>query len=122
MKEVREDRGNVTVLGLAISIVLLAIGFLGIVQVQATLVSHRVQSAADLSALAGAQSLGDPCDAAVEVATANKVEIIACGSERGDISVIVEADAPSLVAALFRRFDIPIGRVSATAKAGPAEL
>ena len=122
MKEVREDRGNITVLGLAISIVLLAIGFLGIVQVQATLVSHRVQSAADLSALAGAQSLGDPCDAAIEVATANSVELIACDLESEDISVVVEANAPSLIAALFRRFDIPIGRVSATAKAGPAGL
>jgi hypothetical protein len=39
-----------------------------------------------------------------------------------DISVVVEANAPSLIAALFRRFDIPIGRVSATAKAGPAGL
>jgi secretion/DNA translocation related TadE-like protein len=122
VKEVREDRGNVTVLGLAISIVVLAIGFIGIVQVEATLASHRVQSAADLSALAGAQSLGDPCDAAIAIAKANSVELVACDSESEDISVVVEANAPSLIAALFRRFDLPIGRVSATAKAGPAGL
>ncbi|CAB4664859.1 unannotated protein [freshwater metagenome] len=121
MKEVFiDDHGNVTVLGLAISIVILAIGFIGIAQVQATLTSHRVQSAADLSALAGAQSLGDPCSAAVAVATANSVELTACESVSGDISVIVEANPPSLVAALFRRFDIPIGRVMASAKAGPS--
>ena len=115
----QDDRGNATVLGLAVSAIVFAIGFIGVVQVQATLASHSVQSAADLSALAGAQTLGDPCFGAQQMAQANNVQLIACESDGSDVSVEVETNAPSLVAMLFDRFGLPIGKVTATAKAGP---
>jgi len=114
-----DDRGSATVLGLVASFVVLSVGFIGIVQVQATLASHSVQSAADLSALAGAQALADSCGAANQMAVANNVDLIACEIAAGDVSVVVEARTPSLVAELLNRFGLPIGKVVATAKAGP---
>lgn len=115
-----DERGSATVLGLAISTVLLAIGFIAVTQVQATLASHGAQSAADLSALAGAQTLGDPCSAADHMANANHVRLASCEVQGTDVSVVVEGPAPSLVAVLFTRFGLPLGRVIATAVAGPA--
>ena len=117
---IARDRGSATVLGLAMSIVLLAVGFIAVTQVQATLASHGAQSSADLSALAGAQTLGDPCSAADQMAKANHVLLTTCEMKGTDISVSVEGPAPSLVAALFHRVGLPIGRVTATAVAGPA--
>jgi secretion/DNA translocation related TadE-like protein len=117
-----DDRGNATVLALVASIVVLAVGFIAVVQVQATLASHSVQSAADFSALAGAQALGDSCDAAQQMAVANSVELTSCQFVAGDVSVVVESNAPSLVAALLSRFGLPIGKVVATATAGPPGL
>lgn len=115
-----EDRGSATVLGLALSVVVLAIGFIAMVQVQATLASHGAQSAADLSALAGAQTLGDPCAAADRMANTNHVRLITCEVQGADVAISVEGPSPSLVAALFIRFGLPIGRVVATAVAGPS--
>lgn len=71
----------------------------------------RADTAADLSALAGADALaagsGDPCAVAAEVASRNDAVLSSCERRDWDILVQVSTEAPG------------IGSVSATARAGP---
>lgn len=117
-----DDRGSGTVLGIALIGVISLLGFVGVAQVQATLLSHTVQGAADLSAIAGAQALADPCARAESIAQSNLVKLTRCSVAGGDVSVEVEAATPSLVAQLFDRFGISVNNVRAVATAGPPDF
>jgi secretion/DNA translocation related TadE-like protein len=110
-----KDRGSATLFAVAVIGLLVLVGAaLGVVA--AMVHAHRVaQSAADLSALAGAQARGrarDPCAAASVVATANGAVLESCAVEGLDVRVQVTVTGPHWLA---QHHDL-----SAQARAGPA--
>ncbi len=112
------DRGSATILAVALSAALLCSGVLGLAVVQAAVVMSRAQAAADLAALAGAQSAGDKCGASAEVARANGASVTRCRAEGVDVVVEVTIPAPPLVERIARLVGRPPGMVSAQARAG----
>jgi secretion/DNA translocation related TadE-like protein len=116
------DAGSGTVLGIALIGVISLLGLVGVAQVQATLMSHAVQGAADLSAIAGAQAFTDPCASAESIALKNQVKLTGCVVDGGDVSVEVEGATPSLVSKLLNQFGISVRNVSAVATAGPPDF
>lgn len=111
----RGDRGAATVLVLALTGLLLLVGA-ALAVVAAVFVAHReAQAAADLAALAGAQSVAtgaDPCGAADAVATANRAALTACVVDAREVRVRVVVDGP--------RWLGQHGDLAAEARAGPA--
>ncbi len=116
------DTGSGTVLGIALIAVISLLGLLGTAQAQAILLSHTVQGAADLSAIAGAQALADPCARAESIAQSNGVKLTRCSVNGLDVSVEVEAAVPSLTHKLLDRFGISVNNVRAEATAGPPDF
>ena len=93
----RGEDGAATVLAVTCLAVLLLLGAaLGVVAAMVT--AHRTaQGAADLAALAAAESLGrgrDPCAAAARVAAGNGASVVACSVAGRDVLVEVEAPGP----------------------------
>ena len=90
------ERGAATVLVVALAGLLLLIGA-AVTGVTAVVVTHRAaQSAADLSALAGAQATvrgEDGCAAADAIARDNEAELIDCQVLAGDVLVQVHRTA-----------------------------
>lgn len=110
----RDDRGAATVLALAlvallVTVAVAAVGVAGIV------VTHRrAQAAADLAALAGAQSLGrgkDGCAVAARVARANGGRLDSCQPAGMEVTVEVSVAGPRLLGAA--------PRMHGRARAGP---
>jgi secretion/DNA translocation related TadE-like protein len=110
----RDQRGSATLLAVTFLGVLLLLGAaLGVVA--AMVWSHRVaQSAADLSALAGATQLqqgADACGAASGVAADNGADLVSCVVQGREVVVAVTVAGPRW---LGQRGDL-----SARARAGP---
>lgn len=110
-----EERGSATLFAVAVIGVLVLVGAaLGVVA--AMVHAHRVaQSAADLSALAGAEAQArgrDPCAAAAAVAGANAAVLDSCVVDAPDVRVQVTVTGPRW---LGQHHDL-----SAQARAGPA--
>ena len=105
------ELGSATVLALAGVMVCLTIAGIWLAAGRAALARQRAETAADLAALAGAQSLAlaaaAPCAAAGAAAAANSGRLLACSIAGDDVRVVVSVSAP--VAA------------QATAHAGPQE-
>jgi len=116
------EKGSGTILGIALIGVIWMLGFVAVAQAQATLLSHSVQGAADLSAIAGAQALADPCAHAESIASSNRVTLTRCFIDGEDVSVEVKAATPTLVAKLLNRFGIAVENVHAVATAGPPDF
>ncbi|CAB4912562.1 MAG: hypothetical protein F2806_08690 [Actinobacteria bacterium] len=116
------EKGSGTVLGIALIGVISMLGFVAVAQAQATLLSHSVQGAADLSAIAGAQSFSDPCARAESIASLNRVRLTRCFVDGADVSVEVEAATPTLVSKLLNRFGMTVNNVRAVATAGPPDF
>jgi secretion/DNA translocation related TadE-like protein len=112
---VRNDRGVGTVLGLAMT-GLLVVFTLICAAVASLVVTHRAaQSAADLAALAGAGSISagrDPCTSAAGIALRNDAELTACSVSGYTVTVEVTARTPRL---FWTRYDL-----RARSRAGPA--
>jgi secretion/DNA translocation related TadE-like protein len=91
------ERGAATLLAVSFLGVLLLVGS-ALAVVSAMVVAHRTaQSAADLSALAGASAAGrgtDPCAAASAVATRNGAHLEGCTVDGRDVSVEVVVPGP----------------------------
>jgi len=110
----RDQRGAATLLAVALLAVLLLVGAaLGVVA--AMVWAHRTaQSAADLSALAGATGLqegADACAAAGRIAAANHADLTSCRVQGEEVVVEVGVGGPRW---LGQRADL-----SARARAGP---
>jgi secretion/DNA translocation related TadE-like protein len=110
----RDQRGAASLLVVALMAVLLLVGAaLGVVA--AMVWAHRVaQSAADLSALAGATGLqegADACAAAARIADANDAGLASCLVQGEEVVVEVEVAGPRW---LGQHADL-----SARARAGP---
>jgi secretion/DNA translocation related TadE-like protein len=114
--EPARDCGSATVWALAIAVAVLALTWAALLVVGAIAARHRVESAADLAALAGAAALrdgGDGCGAATAIAVANGAAMTSC--EAGsDASITVTVTLP-LPPTLIRWAG---HQVDATARAG----
>lgn len=110
----RGERGAVSVLVVALAGMLLTVGA-ALAVVAAILVAHRTaQSAADLSALAAAQTLadgGDACAVADSVAAANGAAVTSCAVTAREVRVAVLVEGP--------RWLGQQGDLAAEARAGP---
>ena len=95
-----DESGTATVLALSLASVLMLVGLAGAWTAGVVVSLRRAQSAADLSALAGAQAAqrGLPaCVAAGATAVANGVTLATCVASDTDIWVSVAVPGPSLV-------------------------
>ena len=110
------DRGSGSTFTAALVLILVSIGTLGFGLVQAQLVAGRTQTAADLAALAGAR--GGGCERAGAVARANGAQLVDCYGEGGDLVVVVQSPAPTLVSRVAAFVEHGTDRVWATARAG----
>lgn len=80
----RSDRGSATIWVLGLGAVILAAAMTTVVRGSAVLARHRLERAADLSALAAAQQIGhagQPCAAASRIATANAATLVSCAAQ-----------------------------------------
>jgi secretion/DNA translocation related TadE-like protein len=102
----RDDRGSATVLALAGMSFLAFGGFIGLAVAQQAIVRQQLATAADLTAIAAAQSLGEPCVSAQTVARMHEVRLITCTMIDADWQVEVGGQ-PGLLTQRFMRF---IGR------------
>ena len=100
MRAGRDERGAGTVLGLTMAAVVLFVA-LAVAGATAVVTTHRVaQSAADLSALAGATALqqgDDACSQAGKVARANRAALRSCAIEGWTVSVSVTASGATVL-------------------------
>lgn len=77
----RSDRGSATIWVLGLGAVILAVAMLTVLRGSAVLARHRLERAADLTALAAAQQIGragQPCAAASRIAAANTATLVSC--------------------------------------------
>ncbi|MFZ3451946.1 Rv3654c family TadE-like protein [Arthrobacter sp. 7Tela_A1] len=91
-----EGAGTVLVLAIVLGLIAVIVGVL--LLVQATVGAARAGTAADLAALAGADTLrglrtGDPCTVAGEVAGRNASELASCTTDLGDQTVTVHVQS-----------------------------
>jgi secretion/DNA translocation related TadE-like protein len=103
---VSDDRGSASVFALLVIPVLCLAAFGLLAFAQQALIRQQLRTAADLSALAAAQALDDPCQRAQHIAEAHRVSLLACASVGGDWTVEVSAPQPPVMrrmAALFGR-------------------
>jgi secretion/DNA translocation related TadE-like protein len=109
----RED-GVATVWAITWIFVCLTIGWVGVVVAAVVAAQHRLDAAADLSALSAAAELQrgrDACGAAVDIARDNAVGIARCRVDGDDVVVTVA-----------RTLSLPFGlqgSLTSTARAGP---
>lgn len=126
----RTDRGSATLWMLGLATLISAISMVAVVRGSAVLYRHRLEAAADLSALAGAAEIGrsaqDPCQAAARIADANGVRLDHCTTEldiagrSGTVAVELSAlvDLP-LVGNRIIQARARAGRVKSTALRDP---
>ena len=118
MTGVRGERGSAMVLAIALLAVIALIGLVALAQVQLLQRKHALQGAADLSAIAAAQSAGDACAQAQRIASANGAVVSACRLDGLDALVELQAEPPSILAVLADRFGLTLGPLQAQARAG----
>jgi secretion/DNA translocation related TadE-like protein len=98
----RDERGSATVLALAGMSVLAFGGFFGLAVAQQALARQQLATAADLTALAAAQSLGEPCVSAQAVANVHEVRLISCSMVGADWRVEVGGQPGIMTQRLLR--------------------
>lgn len=118
----RSDTGSGTVLVLAVVAVLALMAMTTILVGQLIIDRLRADTAADLAALAGANTIakGEACTAAAHIAAENGATLESCRTQGSDVSVEVSVSLSPLAARVFRIANSGDGRVAATARAGPA--
>lgn len=108
-------------LALAVLVVVSFGAVIGFAKAQTFIASRQAAGAADLAALAAAQSDGHTCARAESVAAANGVSLVECRIDGFDAFVRVEMPAPWLVVRLLDSFGFPAPMVGASARAGQPE-
>ena len=121
MKVMRADRGSATIWSLALTFMLLLGGFVTMATGQVAVARQQVSTAMDLAALAGAQSLSQPCDQAQFVAQANGAQLNTCYLDHGDVVVSGTVPAPGVLQQLLGFVGQPLAGIGATARAGQPE-
>jgi secretion/DNA translocation related TadE-like protein len=110
-----DEHGVATVLAIGWIVVLMTVGWVGMLAAAVAAAQHHADGAADLAALSAARAVpsgGDGgCVAAARIARANAVTLSRCQPDGLDVLVIVSDDV-----------DLPWdigGEITATARAGP---
>lgn len=102
----RDDRGSATVLVLAGVLACCVAGGLWMTGGRAALARQRAETAADLAALAGAQSLArfdaTACGAASAAAEANDGHLVSCSIAGDAVTVVVSVSRPMPARAVAR--------------------
>jgi secretion/DNA translocation related TadE-like protein len=119
MTPMRRDEGVAIVWALALVSVLVVTGLLGAAVGERAIERQGAAAAADVAALAAAQSSGDPCGHARASAAANDVQLVSCTLEDGDVVVRVTRPASSMVRRLLALVGKAPADVMAVARAGP---
>jgi secretion/DNA translocation related TadE-like protein len=113
----RSDSGIATLWGLAIIGILLLFAAVAAGVVSLIGARHQAETAADLAALAGAQTVaygdGDPCQVASWVAVANRGRLTRCAVDGDSVEVRVEVESPRLLGQTWT--------LTGRARAGPAD-
>jgi secretion/DNA translocation related TadE-like protein len=113
----RSESGIATLWGLAIIGILLLFAAVSAGVVSLIGARHQAETAADLAALAGAQSAadgnGDPCQVASRVAVANRGRLVRCAVDGDIVEVRVEVESPRLLGHTWT--------LTGRARAGPAD-
>jgi secretion/DNA translocation related TadE-like protein len=115
----RDDRGAAMVLALALLPLILLAAFVALALGQQAVARQQAAAAADITALGAAQTDGDPCTVAQQLAGANHVSLVACAVDGTDMVVRVSRPAPPLVVRLFAMVGTPAPDVVGVARAGP---
>ena len=109
------ERGSATLMTVSVIGLLLTLGA-GLGVATALFVDHRVaQAAADLAALAAADTAGTggvPCAVAADIAEANRARLVDCAVNEREVRVTVVVEGP--------RWLGQTGDLTAQARAGPA--
>lgn len=121
MKGLARDEGVATVAALGLVSVLLVAAFVAVVVGQQASARGQLSSAADIAALAAAQSLDDPCQAAAESAAANAVTLAECRVEGLDVVLTVTRPAAPLTVRLLGWLGHAARDLVAVARAGPPD-
>jgi secretion/DNA translocation related TadE-like protein len=104
---IAEDRGSATVLVLGFAAMVVGLALIGTARTTAVLARHRLERAADLTALAAADQIGrsgDVCSAAARIAAANHANLSDCtvsldaSGRSGTVSIAVEQTVQLLFA------------------------
>jgi secretion/DNA translocation related TadE-like protein len=115
----RDDRGAAMVLALALLPLILLAAFVALALGQQAVARQQAAAAADVAALGAAQTDGDPCTVARQLAGANHVALVSCAIDGGDVVVRVSRPAPPLVVRLFGMVGTAAPDVVGAARAGP---
>lgn len=113
----QSESGIATLWGLAIIGILLLFAAVSAGVVSLIGARHQAEAAADLAALAGAQSIADgtddPCQVADRVAVANRGRLVRCTVYDDIVEVRVEIESPRLLGRAWT--------LTGRARAGPAD-
>ncbi len=119
----QKDRGAATILGVAIIVVCLIGGLIGVGLGELAAARAHIASAADLAALAGASHVLDgtdgACKAAIGTAQRNGAALTSCTVEGSDVVVALRIPAPRIVRAVARMAHAQAPALRAGARAGP---
>jgi secretion/DNA translocation related TadE-like protein len=118
MRGLAADEGAATIWSLALVNLLLLVGLVTAGIAGQAVTRQRAAAVADIAALAGAQSLSDPCAAAGGSAAANGMELATCASDGIDVVVDVRVAAPAIVARLLAFLGREAQPITARARAG----
>jgi secretion/DNA translocation related TadE-like protein len=104
---------------LALVFVMSVVALLGAAVGERSIERQRAAAAADVAALAAAESPGDPCGRALRWATVNQARLVECRVTDGDIVVRVSRPPSALVRHLFSLLGRSPTDVIGVARAGP---
>lgn len=112
----RNEVGSATVHGIALIGLLTVVALICVCAASIFATNRKSQSAADLSALAGAGAVGagrDGCAAAHQVASRNQAAVTSCRVDGWVVSVAVQMPTPRLFGTTYQ--------MRARARAGPVD-
>ena len=119
MKGASREEGAAVVVALALMAVVMVAAFMALVVAQQASVREQLGSAADVAALAGAQAIADPCEAAGQIAVANAVTLADCRAEGTDIVITVTRPPAPLTIRLLGWLGHDARDLEVVARAGP---
>lgn len=114
----RGERGSATVLAVGLMAVLMCVGVVLLAIGQLAAIAEQVRAGADLAALAGAQSTGDACSRADELARANGLTLVDCAVDGTDVVATVQAQPPTFVQRVARLLGAEPSALRGSARAG----
>lgn len=116
------ERGSMTVVAIAFTLVITMFGVVGLGLAQWAVAAARLSSAADIAALAGAQSSPDACATAMRAAQANGTTLVDCVVDGTDVVATVQAPAPPFAARVATLLGRSASVLQRSARAGQQDV